>query len=127
MAMSIGTMAQGSAFLTTNPVGWVLLGAQILRALFTDVPDAWGTAVVKYGPGITDLIPQVDATGESFGVDRVRVKLTNTLAQLDAIESGVSGKFERLVLERVGHSPQLDARDEVVASIAAFVLACATI
>ncbi len=49
-----------------------------------------------------------------------------TLAQLDAIEAGVSGAFDRLVLEGAGHSPHLDARHEVVAAIAAFVLRRAT-
>ena len=44
-----------------------------------------------------------------------------TLAQLDAIEAGVSGQFDRLVLEGVGHAPQLDARAEVVSAISAFV------
>lgn len=43
-----------------------------------------------------------------------------TLAQLDAIEAGVSGRFERLVLEGVGHSPHTEARHDVVSAIAAF-------
>jgi pimeloyl-ACP methyl ester carboxylesterase len=44
-----------------------------------------------------------------------------TLAQLDAIESGVRGPVERLVIEGAGHSPHLDARAEVVTAIARFV------
>lgn len=44
-----------------------------------------------------------------------------TLAQLDAIEAGLSGPTERLVIDGAGHSPHLDARDEVVAAITAFV------
>lgn len=44
-----------------------------------------------------------------------------TLAQLDAIESGVRGPVERLVIEGAGHAPHLDARTEVVAALARFV------
>jgi pimeloyl-ACP methyl ester carboxylesterase len=40
-----------------------------------------------------------------------------TLAQVDAIERGVSGPVERLVLPGTGHSPHLDHPDEVVAAI----------
>jgi len=43
-----------------------------------------------------------------------------TLAQLDAIEEGVRGPVERLVVP-AGHSPHLDRPDEVLAAIAAFV------
>jgi pimeloyl-ACP methyl ester carboxylesterase len=43
-----------------------------------------------------------------------------TLAQLDAIERGVPGRCERLVLDGAGHAPHLDARAEVVAAIAEF-------
>jgi pimeloyl-ACP methyl ester carboxylesterase len=44
-----------------------------------------------------------------------------TLAQLDAIEAGVRGPCQRMVLDGAGHSPHLDDRDGVVAAIAAFV------
>lgn len=46
-----------------------------------------------------------------------------TLAQLDAIEQGISGGFERLVLERCRHTPHRDRRDAVLPAIAAFVRA----
>lgn len=45
-----------------------------------------------------------------------------TLAQLDAIERGVPGHVERLVVEGAGHAPHLEATDQVVARIAAFVV-----
>jgi pimeloyl-ACP methyl ester carboxylesterase len=44
-----------------------------------------------------------------------------TLAQLDAIERGVRGPDDRLVLPGVGHAPHLDAPDATVAAVAAFV------
>jgi hypothetical protein len=50
-----------------------------------------------------------------------RLDQYGTLAQLDAIESGVSGECDRLVLEGVGHSPHVEARREAVVAIAAFV------
>jgi pimeloyl-ACP methyl ester carboxylesterase len=40
-----------------------------------------------------------------------------TLAQVDAIERGVSGPVERLVLPGTGHSPHLDHPDAVIAAI----------
>jgi pimeloyl-ACP methyl ester carboxylesterase len=46
-----------------------------------------------------------------------------TLAQVDAIEAGVAGPVERLVLRQCGHSPQRDRPEDVVAAIAAFVAA----
>lgn len=44
-----------------------------------------------------------------------------TLAQLDAVEAGVRGHVERLVLAGVGHAPQFEAPDAVLAAIAHFV------
>ncbi|MDO8767168.1 MAG: hypothetical protein Q7K57_00355, partial [Burkholderiaceae bacterium] len=77
IAMSMGTLIQGSAFLLTNPIGWVLIGASILQIAFAPgPPKAWGVANVTYkttyGPGITDLGLQVNASGDSFGTDRAR-------------------------------------------------------
>jgi pimeloyl-ACP methyl ester carboxylesterase len=46
-----------------------------------------------------------------------------TLAQLDAIEAGVAGGCERLVVDGAGHSPHLDARDVVVDAMTRFVMA----
>jgi pimeloyl-ACP methyl ester carboxylesterase len=44
-----------------------------------------------------------------------------TLAQVDAVCSGVSGPVERLVLPRCGHVPQRDRPDETLAAIVGFV------
>lgn len=65
--------------------------------------------------GITAPVLAIQGLDDQYG----------TLAQLDAIEAGVSGAFERLVLEGVGHSPQFEARDRVVAAMTEFVLAVA--
>ena len=43
-----------------------------------------------------------------------------TLAQIDAIDAGISGPTERLVVSG-GHSPHLDHPDEVPAAIAGFI------
>ncbi|UUZ65416.1 hypothetical protein LP417_13320 [Polaromonas sp. P1-6] len=84
MAQSIGLLVN-PAFLST-PLGWVLTGVQILRALSAKgPPDAWGTANVTFGPGITNYLSQVNATGENFGPDRVRGQLQNTLDSLNGI------------------------------------------
>ena len=62
-------------------------------------------------PGITAPVLAIQGTEDDYG----------TFAQLDAIERGVGGRFERRELAGAGHAPHLDARDEVVATLAAFV------
>jgi pimeloyl-ACP methyl ester carboxylesterase len=47
-----------------------------------------------------------------------------TLAQLDAIERGVRGQCTRVVLPGVGHAPHLEAADDTVAAVVAFIHAC---
>jgi pimeloyl-ACP methyl ester carboxylesterase len=44
-----------------------------------------------------------------------------TLAQLDAIEAGLAGPVERLVLTNCGHAPQKDQPEAVLDAIARFV------
>jgi len=61
--------------------------------------------------GVDAPVLVVQGTDDDYG----------TLAQLDAIEQGVQGRVERLVIEGAGHAPHLDARGEVVAAIAGFV------
>ena len=64
------------ALLTTGPLGWILAGASILRAVFAEgPPDAWGVANVSYGAGFDNLHLTVNASGESFGTQRVRETL----------------------------------------------------
>ena len=60
--------------LTTPPVGWLLAGASILRALFSDntPPEAWGTAKFIFD---TNGQLKVDVVGVSFGKDRVQRQL----------------------------------------------------
>ena len=61
-------------------------------------------------PGVTAPVLLIQGVDDQYG----------TLAQLDAIERGVSSPCERLVLAG-GHAPHLDARGDVVAAIAEFV------
>ncbi len=87
-AMSIGVMWKGSAFITSTPVGWVLLGATILRSILDDgPPDAWGVAKVTYGEGVTNYGPQVHASGENFGPERARSQLQGIVDALSQITS----------------------------------------
>ena len=62
------------ALLATPPVGWILAGASILRALFGNKapPEAWGT-----GKFILDANGNIaiDVVGESFGRERVSQQL----------------------------------------------------
>ena len=70
---------------------------------------AWN--IVGRLAGITAPVLAIQGVDDQYG----------TLAQLDAIESGVSGAFDRVVLDGVGHSPHTEAAAEVVAAIATFV------
>ncbi|MGH6640326.1 MAG: hypothetical protein ACREBY_17220, partial [Polaromonas sp.] len=91
-AMSIGTLIN-PAFLST-PVGWVLIGASILKSFFDEAdapPQAWGVANVTFGPGITNYLAQVNASGENFGPDRARGQLQNTLDALNGIIGQANG------------------------------------
>jgi hypothetical protein len=56
-----------------TPLGWVLIAASILRIAFAKgPPKAWGVASVTYGPGMANLLLQVNANGESFGKDKAK-------------------------------------------------------
>ena len=62
-------------------------------------------------PAITEPVLVIQGAADAYG----------TLRQLDLIEAGVSGPFERLVVDGVGHAPHLEAPDTVLAAIADFV------
>lgn len=61
--------------------------------------------------GVDAPVLLIQGTADAYG----------TLAQLDAIERGVRGRVERRVVDGAGHAPHLDARAEVVSTIATFV------
>ena len=44
-----------------------------------------------------------------------------TLEQVDRIERGVGGNFEKLILEACGHAPHRDQADAVLAAVARYV------
>jgi pimeloyl-ACP methyl ester carboxylesterase len=67
---------------------------------------------------ITDRLPAIDAPMLLVQGDADQY---GTFAQLDAIDAAVSGIVEQLRVPGAGHSPHLDARDQVVAAIAAFL------
>jgi pimeloyl-ACP methyl ester carboxylesterase len=61
-------------------------------------------------PGITAPVLAIQGEHDQYG----------TLAQIDAIEHGVSGPFERAVLD-ARHAPHLEAPEETLRIAAAFV------
>lgn len=63
--------------------------------------------------GVTCPVLLVQGEDDAYG----------TLAQLDAIASGVRGPVERLVLPGVGHAPHLEAPDRVLPVVARFLSA----
>jgi pimeloyl-ACP methyl ester carboxylesterase len=62
-------------------------------------------------PGVRCPVLAIQGADDEYG----------TLAQLDAIERGIAGPFERLVLPQCKHSPHRDQEDAVLAAMAAFV------
>jgi hypothetical protein len=69
------------AFLS-SPVGWALIGIQILRSILDEPPEAWGNAKVVFGD---DGLLKIDTVGEAFGPDRVRQQLQVSLDVLNGM------------------------------------------
>lgn len=67
--------------------------------------------IEEYLPGVQAPVLAIQAADDEYG----------TVEQLDRIEAGVSGPFERLELPTGGHSPQVASREEVLEAVAAFV------
>jgi pimeloyl-ACP methyl ester carboxylesterase len=95
-----------------------------LAKYHADVDGAfWGWNGAWLDPGfrawnIEDVLPRVQ-------VPALVVQGANdeygTLAQVDAIERGVRGQVQRLVLENCGHSPQRDQPEQTLAAAAEFI------
>jgi len=62
-------------------------------------------------PAITAPVLAIQGEHDQYG----------TLAQIDAIEAGVAGEFERVVLD-ARHAPQLEAPEETLNAAAEFIL-----
>lgn len=112
-AMSIGTMMQGAAFLTTNPIGWVLLAASLIKAL-EEPPEAWGIGTFKFAEQGTELA--LDAQGESFGVDRVASLMTAMKDYLDEVidssQQSNPGNLLGIIPQRLGTLTWREARQD---------------
>ncbi|HEX7238788.1 MAG TPA: alpha/beta hydrolase [Longimicrobiaceae bacterium] len=70
---------------------------------------AWN--LEAYLPAISVPVLVVQGEADEYG----------TLAQVEAVRTGVRGPVETLVLPGVGHSPHRDRPDETLAAMAAFV------
>jgi pimeloyl-ACP methyl ester carboxylesterase len=67
--------------------------------------------IEDYLPGISCPLLAVQGEDDAYG----------TLAQLDAIERQVAGRFERLVLAQCGHSPHREQEAATLAAMADFI------
>jgi pimeloyl-ACP methyl ester carboxylesterase len=99
------------------------LGSRLAR--YHDDPDHafWGWndiwldpafrswTIEEYLPGVRSPVLAIQGANDEYG----------TLAQLDAIEHGVSGPFERLVLARCKHSPHRDQPALALEAMAGFI------
>jgi pimeloyl-ACP methyl ester carboxylesterase len=70
---------------------------------------AWN--IEEYLPGVRSPVLAIQGEDDQYG----------TLAQVDAIERGVAGAFEKLVLAKCGHSPHRDQEQAVLAAMADFI------
>jgi pimeloyl-ACP methyl ester carboxylesterase len=62
-------------------------------------------------PGVSCPVLAMQGADDEYG----------TLAQLDAIERGVAGPFERLVLAHCKHSPHRDQEEKALAAMSGFI------
>jgi pimeloyl-ACP methyl ester carboxylesterase len=67
--------------------------------------------IVDSLPGVTAPVLVIQAIDDEYG----------TMAQIDAIEDGIPGPVQRLILPEGGHSPHLAHRQQVTDAIAGFV------
>jgi len=74
-------------------------------------PEFRAWTIAEYLPGVTCPVLAIQGADDEYG----------TLAQLDAIERGVGGSVERLVLADCKHSPHRDQEQAVLAAMADFV------
>ena len=74
-------------------------------------PDFRAWNVTEFLPAIACAVLAIQGAEDEYG----------TLAQLDAIEHGVGGRFERLVLAGCKHSPHRDQPQAVLAAMADFI------
>jgi pimeloyl-ACP methyl ester carboxylesterase len=74
-------------------------------------PEFRSWDITSYLPAITCPVLLVQSVDDPYG----------TLAQLDAVESGVRGPVERLVLPGDAHAPQVDHPEAVIDAVAHLV------
>jgi pimeloyl-ACP methyl ester carboxylesterase len=70
-----------------------------------------GWNIEQYLPGVRSPVLAIQGADDEYG----------TLAQLDALERGVAGPFEQLVLAHCKHSPHRDQEQAVLAAMAVFI------
>jgi pimeloyl-ACP methyl ester carboxylesterase len=70
---------------------------------------AWN--IEDYLPGVRCPVLAIQGEDDQYG----------TLAQLAAVERGVAGRFEKLVLANCGHSPHRDQEQAVLEAMAEFI------
>jgi pimeloyl-ACP methyl ester carboxylesterase len=71
---------------------------------------AWN--IEEYLPGVRCPVLAIQGEDDQYG----------TLAQVAAIERGVAGPFEKLVLAKCGHSPHRDQEQAVLAAMTDFIV-----
>ncbi|HET7594813.1 MAG TPA: alpha/beta hydrolase [Stellaceae bacterium] len=74
-------------------------------------PDFRSWNIEDYLPGVSCPVLAIQGADDEYG----------TLAQIDAVERGVAGRFERLVLADCKHSPHRDQEQATLNAMARFI------
>lgn len=112
-----GIHQAGEAFFEGDLAGRLARHHRDAEATFRGWHDTWLRPEFRHWniedclPGITAPLLLIQGEDDEYA----------TLAQLDAIEAGVHGPHQRLVLAGCGHSPHREREGEVVEAIARFV------
>jgi pimeloyl-ACP methyl ester carboxylesterase len=116
--LSVASIAQAKvAYLTTDLPQKLARYHQHVDATFWGWNDIWldpafrGWNIEASLPGVTAPVLAIQGADDEYG----------TLAQLDAVERGVRGPLERLVLAQCKHSPHRDQPQATLEAMARFI------
>lgn len=74
-------------------------------------PEFMGWNIESYLPGITCPVLAIQGRNDEYG----------TMAQIEAIESGVGGAVSKVILDDCGHSPHRDKEDQVLQAMSSYI------
>ena len=101
-ATSLGTLIEGSAFLTSNPVGWVLLTLSLAQAM-KGAPESWAIGQFEFADNGTLAF---DVQGQGIGPQMVRRLMQGENAPIEYLKAAVASANAAHPEEPLGIIPQ---------------------